>query len=136
MESTALDALMAQGNSKLLEPDERARSSRPSGITLRLMPWMPRTRIRFEFSRSRKTTQTMDACLVKFGSHRRKAESRMQPGGTFPRAPAAALCSQYASLSRPEKSLNSTSTHGHFGMAGMAQQVHRLSGQMVSAVCG
>ena len=40
----------------------------------------------YALTRSKKTTQTMGNYLAKFDLLRRRAESRMQPGGTSPEA--------------------------------------------------
>ena len=63
----------------------------------------------------------MGSLLVKLGS-------RMQSGGAFADAFAAAPCLKHASLSRSDKSLVLASTRGHLGIAEVAQHMRRLFG--------
>ena len=82
------------------------------------------------FSSSKRTTQTMDNCMVKIDLFRKVADGRLQPGGISPGAFAAEWCSKKASLHRADKSSMVSSTLGSLGILEFAQHVSRLFGPM------
>ena len=82
------------------------------------------------FWRLNRTAQSGDEYLVKSDLPRRKVQTCLHPRGSFPAAPATALCLRKASLPLSGNSLALLRVRGGLGLVEIAQLTRRLFGSM------
>ena len=125
--TSALVCRWAMGSDRLVEPDALdAGCFEYCVIISRRTPWTPSTKMWRGFRASKgDRPQSMDEYLVKFDLLRRKADTRVQPGGSSPAAFASVISLRNTSLPWADKSLVLAGVRGILGMVGVSQQIRR-----------